>query len=139
MSGRCPPYPKTDKCARALQPYPEAARKILAALLAVVPDIDRDLPVVPDLFPQHGIFRDDLLRRRAFGLEADGPDLARSGWPERFHVERRQFRIGHLLGKTLPQRADRLPALHHRGAGRKHGCVLGIPTSTASSTAFRRS
>jgi hypothetical protein len=33
------------------QPHAEAARKILAALLAVVPDVDRDLPVVADLFP----------------------------------------------------------------------------------------
>jgi len=55
----------------------------LAPGVAVVRDIGRELSVASDLLPHHEIFSGDFLRRLTLGLEAEGPDLARRGGPER--------------------------------------------------------
>jgi hypothetical protein len=47
-----------------------------ACLLAVVPDIGRQLPVISDLLPHHEIFAGDFLRR-TLSFKTEGPDLAR--------------------------------------------------------------
>jgi hypothetical protein len=56
----------------------KTAEALLARdLFAVVPDIDRKLPVASDFLPYHDIFTGDLLRGRAFCLEAESSDLTR--------------------------------------------------------------
>src|SRR6266849_154584 len=76
-------------------------------LLTVVPDISRELPVASDLLPHHEIFAGDLLRRRTFGLEAQGPDLPHRGGPKWFDVESCDSRIADLLGHAFPHCLDR--------------------------------
>ena len=49
------------------------------ALLAFVPDIRRELPVAPDLFPYHNKFAGNFLRVSVLRFEAEGSDLARHG------------------------------------------------------------
>jgi hypothetical protein len=48
-------------------------------LLAVIPDIGRELPVTSDLLSHHDTFAGDFLRRRSLGLEAEVPIFARRG------------------------------------------------------------
>src|SRR4029077_14766900 len=95
-------------------------------LLAVVPDIGGELPFASDLLPHHEIFARNFLRSRTFGLEAEGPDLARRGRAECLHVESYEFRIGHLLRDALPHCLDRRPALDHAGTWREGSRVIGI-------------
>src|SRR5207248_9695552 len=82
-------------------------------LLAVVPNVGRELPVSADLLPHHDIFAGDFLRIGTLGLQAEGPDLARRGSAQRLDVEGRHLRIADLLGHALPQRRDGGSAFDH--------------------------
>src|SRR6266568_4111321 len=107
-----------------------------AHLLAVVPDIGRELPVCSDLLPHYDILAGDFLRRWTLGLQAEGPDLARRGGPQRLDVEGYDFRIADLLRHAFPHCADRSPAFHHAGPGRKCGRVIGVERRDAIEIAF---
>jgi hypothetical protein len=66
-------------CRPGLPPaQPEHDLRFIGArgLLAIVPNVGRKLPVISDLFPNHNILADHFLRCRAFGLQAEGSDLA---------------------------------------------------------------
>src|SRR5262245_45003484 len=80
------------------------------ALFAVVPDIGGELPLVSDLLPHHEIFAGDVLRRRAFGLQAESADLTHRGRAECLHVEDGDFRIAGFLRHALPHGGDAGPA-----------------------------
>src|SRR6266480_6819664 len=107
-----------------------------AHLLAVVPDIGRELPVCSDLLPHYDILAGDFLRRWTLGLQAEGPDLARRGGPQRLDVEGYDFRIADLLRHAFPHCADRSPAFHHAGPGRKCGRVIGVERRDSFEIAF---
>src|SRR5262249_12209033 len=98
-------------------------QETMGQLFAVVPDIRRELPISSDSLPDHDVLAGDLFRRRPLRLQAESPDLARCGWTQSLDVERRDFRIAHLLRHAFPHRADRGAALHHGGAGRKRHCI----------------
>src|SRR6516165_3417362 len=76
---------------------------LIRLLLAVVPDIGRELPVASDLLPHHEIFAGDFFRHLTLGLEAEGADLARRRRPEWLDVEGCEFRIADLLRHAFPQ------------------------------------
>src|SRR5262249_51257403 len=95
-------------------------------LLAVVPDIGGELPFASDLFPHHDILAGNFLRFRTFGLEAEGPDLARRRSAEWLHVDGCKFRIGDLLRYVLPRGLDRGSALDHSRTWRECGRVVGV-------------
>src|SRR5262245_64603637 len=97
-----------------------------ARLLAVVPDIGRELPVGSNLLPHHEIFSGDFLRRRTLGLEAEGPDLSRRGSPKWLDVEGCEFGIADLPRHAFPHCLDRGSALHHAGTWRKCGCIINV-------------
>src|SRR6266446_9361779 len=107
-----------------------------AYLLAVVPDIDRELPVSSDLLPHPDILAGDFLRRRTLGLQAEGPDLARRGAPQRLDIEGCDFRIADLVRHALPHCPDRSSPFHHAGTGRKCGRVISVERGDASEIAF---
>ena len=50
---------------------------VTAPLLAVVPNVDCELPVVSDFFPDDDILPGDFLWRRTLGLQANRADLTR--------------------------------------------------------------
>src|SRR6516165_8092900 len=64
---------------------------LIGLLLAVIPDIGRELPVASDLLPHHEIFTGDFLRCRTLGLEAEDPDLARRGGPKWLDIKGCEF------------------------------------------------
>src|SRR5262245_59113440 len=83
-----------------------------ARLLALVPNIDRKLPVGADLLPYHDVFTGDLLRCRALGLEGESADLPRRSGPQCLHVESNKFWIVNLLRHALPHHLDGRSAFH---------------------------
>src|SRR5215831_4845949 len=99
---------------------------LIRLLLAVVPDIGCELPVVSDLLPHHEIFAGDFFRHQTLGLEAEGADLSRRRRPEWLDIEGNQFRIADLLRHAFPQCLDRGSALHHAGTRRKCGRIIGV-------------
>src|SRR5262249_13866914 len=126
---RHPPPTKLAWCPHAPQQTKSTARDdlldhlvgaqtrtfLIRLLLAVVPDIGRELPVASDLLPHHEIFARDFFRHRTLGLEAEGPDLSRRRRSEWLDVEGCEFRIADLLRHAFPQCLDRGSALHHAG------------------------
>src|SRR5262249_4303256 len=96
-------------------------------LLAVVPDISRELPVVSDLLPHHDVFSGDFLRCRVpCGLEAERPDLTRCRGSKWLDIQGCEFRIADLLRHAFPHCCDRGSALHHTGTWWERGGVLGV-------------
>src|SRR3954447_8950608 len=106
----------------ALQPRP----KLTFLLLAIVPDIGRELPVSSDLFPNNNIFPAHFLRSLTLGLQAEGSDLACRGGAERFDVQGCELRIANLFGGAFPHCDDGLSALHHRRTGREYDRIARV-------------
>src|SRR6187401_2804484 len=85
------------------------------SLLAFVPNIGREFPVISDLFPNHNILPAHFLWPRAPSLQVESPDLACSGGAERLDVQGCEFRMANVFGQdTFPHCLDRRSALHHR-------------------------
>src|SRR5881392_4083268 len=108
----------------------------ISSLLAIVPNISRELPVVSDLFPDHNIFPGHFLRCRALGLQAEGPDLARRGGSERLDVEGYEFRIANLFRHAFPHRPNGGVAMHHRRTGWECDGISGVERCDASEIAL---
>src|SRR5689334_12283563 len=106
------------------------------ALLSVVPDIGRELPVVAGLFPNHDILARHIFRGRTLGLQLERPDLPRSRRAERLDVERDELRVFNLFRHRFPHGADRGAAAHHRRAGRQCGRIISVKRSNAGKITF---
>src|SRR5450830_970875 len=65
-------------------------------LLAVVPDIGRELPVSTDLLPHHDILAGDFLGSRPLGFQTKGPDFPRREPAEPLDVDGCDLRIADL-------------------------------------------
>jgi hypothetical protein len=102
-----------------------------ASVLAVIPDIGRELPVASDFLPYHEIFAGDFLRSRPLGLETEGADLSRRRGPEWLDVEGYKFRVADLLSHAFPQCPDRGSALHYAGTRWKCAGVFGVERGDA--------
>src|SRR5262249_16778480 len=129
--GRCPVAPGYAYCLIMPAPGPGAL-----VSFPVVPDVGRELPLPSDLLPHHEILAGDFLRPRTFGSEAERSDLARGGLPQRFDVERCEFRIGYLLRHALPQCLDRGSAFHHGRTRWEGDRVIDVERSDAAEVAF---
>src|SRR3954469_8408684 len=78
----------------------EDARKgrvVHAVLVAIVPNVGRELPVCSDLLPHHEILTGDFLRTRSLHLEAECSDLLRRGGPEGLDLEGYEFQLSPYL------------------------------------------
>src|SRR4029077_10084421 len=113
-----------------------ALRPDKARLLALVPNIGRELPASSHLLPHHDVFSSDFLWRLLLGLQAERADLARRRRPQPFDIEGRDFRIADLLRQTFPHRADRSPAFAQCGARRKCGRISGVKRGDTIEIAF---
>jgi hypothetical protein len=51
---------------------------VIVYLLAIVPNISRELPFAADFLPHDHIFASDFLRRWTLGLQTECPDLGRA-------------------------------------------------------------
>src|SRR5262249_15005715 len=71
-------------------------------------------------------------------IKAKRPGLTCCVGAQSLDVEGSDFRIAHMLRQAFPHCADRSPAFHHRGAGRKCDRVNGVELGNPFKIAFAK-